>query len=85
MIWFQKEQNMSREEDWSHIYNYICGHNCTQGAHRVSCRKPSSNTYVIRANDGASPRAHEQVITVIHSIAHSPISNPFLSPLELFQ
>ncbi len=43
------------------------------------------SAYMIRADDGASPRTHKQVIAIIHSIAHSAISNTFLSPLKLFQ
>lgn len=64
----------------------ICDHctlqnNCQLFGNWRSC----SNTYMIGANDGASPRPHEQVITIIHSVAHSAISNSFFSPLKLFQ
>ena len=41
--------------------------------------------YVVRTDDSASPRAHVNVITIIHSIAHSSISNTFLPTFKLLQ
>jgi hypothetical protein len=42
--------------------------------------------YIGRADDGACPRPHEDVIAIIvHSIAHSSIADPLLPPLQLLQ
>ena len=43
------------------------------------------NIYIMGANNGASPRAHVNVITIIHSIANCAISNTFFSSFKLLQ
>lgn len=36
-------------------------------------------------NDGASPRAHVNVISIIHSITNSPISNSLFTTFKFLQ
>jgi len=43
------------------------------------------NAYIVGANDGASPRAHVDVISVIHSIANSAITDTFFTSFKLLQ
>lgn len=40
---------------------------------------------IMGANDGASPRAHVNVITIIHSIAYCAITNTLFSSFKLLQ
>lgn len=41
--------------------------------------------YIVWTNYGASPRAHVNVISVVHSIADSAISNAFFTPFKFLQ
>jgi hypothetical protein len=43
------------------------------------------DTYIMGADDGASPKAHVNVITIIHSIANSAITNTFFTSFKLLQ
>lgn len=43
------------------------------------------DAYIMRTNNGACPRPHINVITIIHPIAHCAISNTFFSTFKLFQ
>lgn len=36
-------------------------------------------------NDGASPRTHVDIISIIHSVANSAIPNTFFSPFKFLQ
>ncbi len=67
------------------VHKYTSSLNYCIGISSPRYRESWDSAYMIRADDGASPRTHKQVIAIIHSIAHSAISNPFLSPLKLFQ
>ncbi len=42
-------------------------------------------TYIRRANDSSCPGTHIYVISIIHSIAHCPITNALLTSLKLFK
>ena len=41
--------------------------------------------HVMRTNDGPCPRAHINVISVIHSVAHCTITNTLLPAFKLLQ
>ncbi len=44
-------------------------------------KKNSQYAHMVGSDDGASPRAHEDVVSIIHTIAHWAISDSFLSSL----
>lgn len=45
----------------------------------------TKSNYIVRTNNGSSPRAHVDVVSIIHSIADSAISDPFFSSFKFLQ
>lgn len=47
--------------------------------------KDREDAHIVRTYNGASPRAHIDIISVIHSIAYSTIPNSLFSTFKFLQ
>lgn len=56
-----------------------------KGDRSYSKYRNKSIIYIVRTNYSASPRAHVNVVSIIHSIADSAISNAFFSAFKFLQ
>lgn len=48
-------------------------------------RETNNNNYIVGTNDCAGPGTHVDIISIIHSIAYSSISNTFFTTFKLLQ
>lgn len=52
---------------------------------RKSPEKKGKSHYIVWTNNGASPRTHINIISIIHSIANSTIANALFSTFKFLQ
>lgn len=65
--------------------NQMCNLKPSNTVNLTKLRDTEEGYYIVRAKNGAGPRLHIDIISVVHTIADGTISDTFLTSFQLFQ